>query len=76
MRNYEVVAAWLAGKPAKTKSLSTDGSRLWSYKLVIATKVRGRPVVFNHTSSEGRFVSVTTSKHVGLACAAVATHKV
>lgn len=62
MRNSNVVQSWLAGNPAKSGSLSTDGHSLFSYNLKIAEGCR----IYNYTSS-GKYRSQTTSCHVGLA---------
>lgn len=76
--NLAVVKAWAAGKPAHSKNLSTDGSRLYSYALLIGEWRDGLPIVFNYTAHEDTnpfghpvpslgMVSRTTSHHVGLA---------
>ena len=69
MRNERVVRNWAAGKAAKAGNLRTDGTRLWSYGLVIGTTTSlGRKVVYDYTANgSGGFVSQTTSRHVGLA---------
>lgn len=67
MKNAEVVKAWWWGREAKTKHLSTDGVSLWSYNLKIGGMKGGEKVAYNFRSSGGRFVSVTTSRHVTLA---------
>ncbi|MCP4923190.1 MAG: hypothetical protein GY915_04040 [bacterium] len=66
MRNEEVVKAWLSGISAENKSLSTDGERLFSYRLKIAERKHGLSRVYDYTST-GVFKSHTTSCHVGLA---------
>jgi hypothetical protein len=66
MRNEQVVMAWLTGRSASTKSLSTDGQKLWSYKLLIGDRSDGLNRVWDYTAS-GRYVSQMTSCHVGLA---------
>lgn len=66
MTNAEVVKAWWWGREAKSGHLSTDGQSLWSYNLKIGGMKEGEKVAYNFRSS-GSFVSVTTSKHVGLA---------
>jgi hypothetical protein len=66
MRNEQVIMAWVSGKVASNGrgSLTTDGSRLLSYDLVIGDSNSER--VFDYTAS-GEYYSQTTSKHVGLA---------
>lgn len=72
MRNAEVVRAWVAGRRAKTRSLSTDGDMLYSYSLPIGlTEVSPdgseTKVAIAYNRGGGRFISMTTSKHVSLA---------
>ena len=72
MSRRAVINSWIAGVPAKTQndSLSTDGERLWSYKLQIGHKsYHGRPLVKDYRSPN--FISQTTSTHVGLAICAI-----
>lgn len=59
--------AWVCGKSASTRHLSTDGKNLWSYNLLIAVRDAYGMSVYDYTRSGGRFISMTTSKHVGLA---------
>lgn len=66
MKNISVARAWVSGSAAKTKHMSTDGESLWSYNLLIAKRSPYGKNVYDYTAS-GEFVSVTTSKHVGLA---------
>lgn len=67
MTNEQVVRAWAAGGRGSNGrgSLSTDGTRLLSYDLVIGDSRLGQ--VFNYTRGGGEYYSQTTSKHVGLA---------
>ena len=67
MRNDAVVSAFSRGQRGAAGSLRTDGRSLWSYDLKIAEKTLGGIVVADFTSPGGHFVSMTTSKHVGLA---------
>ena len=67
MRNDAVVRAFSRGERAAAGNLSTDGRSLYSYDLKIGERTLGGIVVANFTSPGGRFVSMTTSKHVGLA---------
>ena len=70
MRNENVVKEWTAGRAARssTGNLHTDGHYLYSYNLLIGFTVNGSKVVYDYTrGGEFGFVSMTTSKHVGLA---------
>lgn len=79
MRGREVAERWSKGRPGRTATISTDGFNLYSYDLLIGfTTKTGRKIVYNYTSRPmvelstgagipGRFVSMTTSKHVGFA---------
>jgi hypothetical protein len=50
--NREVIDAWLAGRPAKAASLSTDGTDLYSYSLRIGTHAGALgAVAFNYTAT-------------------------
>jgi hypothetical protein len=66
MKNRDVVMSWLNGERAQINNLRSDGTRLFSYNLKIAERDPYSIRVFDYTAS-GKFVSVTTSKHVGLA---------
>ena len=64
MTNEQVVQYWLGGRPASSTNggqLHTDGRRLYSYQLLIASRHDGAVVI------EVPFTSSTTSKHIGLA---------
>ena len=65
MTNEQVIKAWTAGRAAKAGNLSTDGSKLYSYRLVIGDNAGG--MIFDHTAGGGSYYSQTTSCHVGLA---------
>ena len=69
MQNIEVIRSWSSGTPAKSGNLSTDGTRLWSYRLCIGVRdVRGATRLLDHTAGGAAgFVSMTTSQHVNLA---------
>lgn len=67
MRNDAVVRAFSRGQSGRAGALRTDGRCLYSYDLKIAEKTRGGIAVADYTAGGGRFVSQTTSKHVGLA---------
>lgn len=66
-KNINVIKAWWFGREAKSGHLTTDGVSLWSYNLKIGGMKAGEKVAYNFRSSGGRFVSATTSRHVGLA---------
>ncbi len=66
MKNLDVAKSWVRGQSAAVKHLHTDGTSLWSYNLLIAKRDPYGMQVFDYTAS-GQFVSMTTSKHVGLA---------
>mgnify|MGYP003133030860 CR=1 FL=1 len=61
--NSQVIKAWTLGHKAEAKNLSTDGVNLYSYALLIA---KGREVI-DYTAGGIGFVSMTTSRHVGMA---------
>lgn len=67
MRNDAVVSAFSRGQSGHAGALRTDGRCLYSYDLKIAEKTLGGIAVADYTAGGGRFVSQTTSKHVGLA---------
>ena len=68
MCNHEVVNNWAQGYEGFTRSLRTDGRDLFSYNLRIGmTGPQNEKIVFNFTSGGGKFMSQTTSTHVGLA---------
>lgn len=66
MKNSDVARSWVRGERAAAGNFSTDGTDLFSYNLRIATRSPYGMTVFDYTAS-GSFISVTTSKHVGLA---------
>jgi len=65
MTNENVIKAWMNGQRGNAGNLSTDGSNLYSYNLLIGTG--SGSVVLNHTAGGGSYYSQTTSCHVGLA---------
>lgn len=63
-----VVYAWLVGRSKSGARMWTDGSKLYSYQMVIGyTDVCGYKIVRQRTARNNFFVSVTTSKHCNLA---------
>jgi hypothetical protein len=68
MCNAEVVNNWAQGNEGFTRALRTDGSNLYSYNLRIGiTGPDSEKIVFDFSSGGGKFMSQTTSTHVGLA---------
>ena len=68
MCNAEVVNNWSQGHEGFTRSLKTDGNNLYSYNLRIGiTGPNSEKIVFDFSSGGGKFMSQTTSTHVGLA---------
>ena len=65
--NQEVVDAWLRNETAAAGSLSTDGTKLFSYRLIIGDTLSTDKIVLNYTASVGEYKSQTTSTHVGIA---------
>ena len=67
---HAVYTAWLNGRAARSGNVSTDGSRLWSYSLLIGVVSQGGGAAVGNYTRSGEFVSMTTSKHVGAAARA------
>lgn len=66
--NQEVVEAWLRNETAQAGSLSTDGTKLFSYRLCIGdTFDNTDKIALDYTASVGEYHSQTTSTHVGIA---------
>jgi hypothetical protein len=60
----QVVERWLAGQRGYAGPLHTDGTRIWSYGLLLAIKRPGKEVL---VTREGRKKwSRTTSKHLNM----------
>ena len=68
-RNDTVAWEWSKGRTAcsHTGNLRTDGQQLWSYNLMIGYTCPKRGKVIKNYTASGRFYSMTTSQHVGLA---------
>jgi len=67
-RQRDVVRAWQRGAPKGAGNLATVGGKLYSYNLLIGTcSFAGRSVAYDYTATGGNYISMTTSKHVGLA---------
>ena len=66
--NDAVISSWIRGEQGSshTGNLSTDGERLFSYRLVIGDTLAGEKIALDYTASVGQFQSMTTSQHVGL----------
>jgi len=67
MINIDVIKSWKRGKPAKGSNLTTDGSDLYSYGLLIGrTKGKtSRKHAIDYTGENS--YSKTTSRHVNYA---------
>ena len=65
--NQEVVDAWLRNEAASAGTLSTDGTKLFSYRLIIGDTLSTDKIALNYTASAGEYRSQTTSTHVGIA---------
>ena len=66
--NREVVDAWMAGRPARAKNLSTYGVDLFSYQLRIGTKAGALgAVVFNFTAKSRPLAVDKRGDPVGMA---------
>lgn len=59
-KNTEVAKAWSEGRKAESGNMSTDGSRIWSYAMLIGEVVNGKRTVYRRSRS------VTTSQHINL----------
>ena len=71
MKNQDVAKSYVAGRPAASSNLRTDGIKLWSYATVIGwTADDGSKIV-----SKKKW-SPTTSQHQSLAIQAGATWEV
>ena len=68
MTNQQIIRAFFHGESFQKnhKALSTDGSKLFSYRLKIAEHHSDGYVIYNYTAAGGHSVSQTTSTHVGL----------
>jgi len=66
LRNESVVYAWTNGERAASGHMSTDGVDLFSYSLKIASRADSETRIWDYTA-RGKYVSQTTSCHVGLA---------
>lgn len=60
MKNIDVAKAWSEGRKAESGNMSTDGSRIWSYAMLIGEVVNGKRTVYRRSRS------VTTSRHINL----------
>lgn len=64
MTNEEVIRNWKHGRPGKSYSLTTDGSKLFSYRLRIGdTLSKNRKIIWDYQGTHSR----TTTTHVRLA---------
>ena len=68
--NDHVIDAFLSCKAAQSGRLRSDGQSLFSYDLRIAEHIPddhggATTLVYDYTRKGGKFVSMTTSSHVG-----------
>lgn len=71
LTSKQVVDSFVAGKPARSANIWTDGTSLYSYEMRIAQLKNGCVFVYGD-----KCPSRTTSKHVGMALGAAAKVKV
>ena len=66
--NNNVAKYWAQSTPAHSnnKQYTTDGFNLFSYNLCIGKTINGQKILLDYSAS-GRYVSQTTSVHVGKA---------
>ena len=70
--NKNVAEAWIAGKRAQSRSMSTDGRSIWSYGLMIGHVGPDSRIFIRNAQAPGRrnpggkFYSKTTSCHVSI----------
>lgn len=60
MHNIEVAKAWSEGRKAKSSNMSTDGTNIWSYSMLIGETINGERVAYRRSRSG------TTTKHINL----------
>lgn len=63
MTLQEMLTRWKEGRRTKGRSLWTDGTTLFSYRLPIGRREKGKLVVYDYAGK----VSGTTTRHVNLA---------
>ena len=66
MKNDSVVSLWAKGLSGRSLNLHSLNGDLYSYNLKIGYTKGGQVFVYNYRSG-GKFISQTTSTHVGLA---------
>lgn len=70
MTNNQIVKAFTMERESKGaragKALYTDGKRIYSYGVTIGFNMGGRSFVIDYTAQGGRWLSQTTSQHVGM----------
>ena len=69
--NQDVIDAWLEQRACFSKNVSTDGVKLFSYKLRIGYCDRSEHPSWLILDRNTHSVSQTTSRHIGLAVRAV-----
>jgi hypothetical protein len=65
--NEQVVRLWQVNCSGLSGTMLTTGEYLYSYGLLIGDTHKGMKRVYDYTSKGGRFISNTTSHHVGIA---------
>ena len=65
--NSRVIYNWMNNKQFKSINMSTDGHKLYSYKLKIGETVDGDKHLYDYTANGIGFYSQTTSQQVNLA---------
>lgn len=67
--NVNVPSYWRNGQAARNGrgSFSTDGSTLYSYGQIIGITKGGEKILLEFTAKGERYISQTTSQHVGKA---------
>ena len=65
--NQMVIWNWMNGKSFKSLRMSTNGTDLYSYSLLIGKTVNNKKILFNYTARGLGYYSQTTSQHVNLA---------
>ena len=58
--NLDVAKSFVSGKSLKNKSMSTDGTTIYSYGTAIAKRMKNGEIVVNNTS----YSRTTSSKHM------------
>ena len=65
--NKGVAELWSLGKEARSNSMSTNGTHLYSYRLTIGKTENGEKVVISYVAKSGYHISTSTSQHISCA---------